>query len=262
MEITIEEIAAAIEDFAPLSLQESWDNSGLIVGSPRQTVSKALLTIDVTEAVVFEAVEVGAALIISHHPVILSGVRKLTGDTEAERAVIAAIRHGVAIYAAHTNMDVAQKGVSYRMAQKLGLNSVQVLSPSGEHSPTGLGVTGMLPAPLNEDEFLTLLKSVFHLSSLRHTPLRKQKINKAALCGGSGSSLIADAIRSGSDVFVTADIKYHQFADASKEILIADIGHFESEQYTKEIFYEILTKKIPTFALQFSKVNTNPITYL
>jgi dinuclear metal center YbgI/SA1388 family protein len=256
MERKVKEIAAAIEEFAPLSLQESWDNSGLIIGSPEQTVNKALLTIDVTEAVVLEAVEVGAALIISHHPVILSGIRKLTGDTEAERAVIAAIRHEIAIYAAHTNMDMAPEGVSYRMAQKLGLNSVQVLSP------TGLGVTGLLPAPMSEAGFLQLLKAAFHLSSLRHTPLRKKKVQKVALCGGSGSSLIADAIRSEADAYVTADIKYHQFSDASKEILIADIGHFESEQYTKEIFYEILTKKIPTFALQFSKVNTNPITYL
>jgi dinuclear metal center YbgI/SA1388 family protein len=263
--VSVKEVCACIEEFAPLALQEAWDNCGLLVGASEQAVDKALLTIDVTEAVVAEAIDLKAQMIISHHPVILSGVKQLTGANDAQRAVMLAVKHDIALYAAHTNMDLVQGGVSYRMAQKLGLRAVQALAPRtglGQQLATGLGVVGILPAPVGEQNFLQALKDIFHAPAIRHTRLRGKEISKVALCGGSGSSLLEDAVRSQADVFVTADFKYHQFADADNHLLVADLGHFESEQFTKEIFHEILIKKFPTFAAHFSQVKTNPINYL
>jgi dinuclear metal center YbgI/SA1388 family protein len=258
---TVEDICRCIEDFAPLSLQESWDNSGLCVGSPRQLVNMALLTVDVTEAVVMEAVKAGAQLIVSHHPVTLSGVRRLTGATETERTLMAAVRHGIAIYSAHTNLDSASGGISHRMAQLLGLKDVRPLIPQG-NGTVGMGAVGTLPAPMDEEEWLRFIKEVFGAKVVRYTPLRGKKIHRAALCGGSGSSLLHEAVASQADAYVTADFKYHQFADAAADILVADVGHFESEQCAKEIFYELISEKMPTFAVRFSEVNTNPINCL
>ncbi len=362
----VKDICSCIEEFAPLSYQESWDNCGLLVGSPQQPVDKVLLTIDVTEAVVTEAIEHQAQMIVSHHPVILSGIKRLTGSDDAQRAINLAIKHDIAIYAAHTNMDVAPGGVSHRMALKLGLGNLQVLAPQGsglrklvtfipkeyfskvreavfkagagcignydscgysvegmgsfralenanpfvgslgelhaeeevrfetvfpvhlnrqvvtallENHPyeevaydiydlknidprVGLGVVGTLPSPVSEMYFLQKLKNAFLAPVVRHTNFRDKEILRVALCGGSGSSLLAQALHCKADVFVTADFKYHQFADAGWDIFVADIGHFESEQFTKEIFHELLMKKFPNFAVHFSKVKTNPINYL
>ena len=364
--LSVKDICTCIEEFAPLSFQESWDNCGLLVGNPDQTVEKVLLTVDVSEAVVAEAVDVQAQMIVSHHPLILSGIKQLTGSNDAQRAIALAIKRDVAIYAAHTNMDSAPGGVSYRMAAKLGLTDLQVLSPQGAgwqklvayipfshfeqvrqavfdagaghignydscsysvegkgtfraldgaqpfvgqhgtlhtepeirfetvfpshlnrqivaalmgshpyeepafdiyalqnaNTRAGMGVVGLLPEPVSELHFLNGLKETFHAPVIRHTHLRNKEIQRVALCGGSGSSLLANVIRSKANVFVTADFKYHQFADAEQDILVADIGHFESEQFTKEIFHEILVKKIPNFAVHFSKIKTNPINYL
>jgi len=364
--ILIKDICSCIEEFAPPAWQESWDNCGLLVGNPQQSVSNVLLTVDVTEAVVAEAFDVQAQMIVSHHPLMLAGIKQLTGNNDAQRAIALAIKNDIAIYAAHTNMDVAPGGVSFRMAAKLGLSDLQVLSPQGaglqklvtfipashfgqvrqavfdagaghignydscgysvEGSGTfraldganpfvgahgtlhtepeirfettfpsrlnrqivaallnshpyeepafdiyalqnadtrvGLGVVGMLPAPVSELQFLNQLKETFSMPVIRHTNLKNKKIQRIALCGGSGSSLLSDAVRSKADVFVTADFKYHQFADAVQDILVADIGHFESEQFIKEIFYDLVMKKFPNFAAYFSKVITNPINYL
>jgi dinuclear metal center YbgI/SA1388 family protein len=267
--ITVQDICLCIEDFAPLSCQESWDNCGLLIGNPLQTVDRALLTIDVTEAVVAEAIHVQAQMIVAHHPLILSGIKRLTGSNDVQRATMLAIRNHIAVYAAHTSMDVASGGVSHRMAAKLGLYNLQVLLPQGSalqkqnaDTQVGLGVVGMLPNPMSELNFLEKLKETFLAPIVRHTRLRNKSIRRVALCGGSGSSLLTNAIRSEADVFVTADFKYHKFADAEQDILVADIGHFESEQFTKEIFREILLKNFPTFAAHFSKTITNPINYI
>ena len=262
MTLSVKDICSCIEEFAPLSWQESWDNCGLLVGDPRQTAGKILLTVDVTEAVVAEAIEVKAQMIVGHHPLIISGIRQLTGSTDAQRAVALAVRHDIAVYAAHTNMDSAPGGVSYRMAAKLGLAGLQALSPHNTDTRVGLGVVGMLPAPVSELHFLKKLKETFLSPVIRHTNLKNKEILRVALCGGSGSSLLTHAIRCKADAYVAADFKYHQFADAGQDILVADIGHYESEQFVKEIFYELLLKKFTNFAVHFSKIKTNPINHL
>ena len=362
---TVKDVYSCIEEFAPLSFQESWDNCGLLVGNPEQVVSKVLLTVDVSEAVVAEAVEVEAQMIVCHHPLMTAGIRQLTGKTDAHRAIALAIKNDIAIYAAHTNIDSAPGGVSYRFAEKLGLINLQSLSPQsaglqklvtfipathfeqvrqalfeagaghignydlcgysvegkgtframddtnpflGRHGTlhteseirfetvfpthlnrriiaalvnshpyeepafdiytlhntdmrTGLGVVGFLSTPVGELDFLKKLKQNFSPPYIRHTNLKGRKIHKVALCGGSGSSLLANAIAGNADAYVTGDFKYHQFAEAEHDILVADIGHFESEHFVKEIFFEILMKKNTNFAAYFSKVKTNPINY-
>jgi dinuclear metal center YbgI/SA1388 family protein len=363
---TINDIIQCIEEVAPISLQESWDNCGLLVGSGNEKATSALLTIDVTEAVIDEAIDNQCNLIIAHHPVIFSGIKKLTGKTDSERAIIKAIRNHIVIYAAHTNIDVASNGVSQKMAQVLGLKGIKVLAPQkgllnklvvfvplshadkvrkalfeagagtlgqydscsfnvpgtgtfrggpgtspfiGEkgvfhseaevrmetvvpthlvskviaamieahpyeevaydlypienpHPGIGLGVIGYLEEPMEALEFLEKVKKAFNCTALRYSPLLTGKISAIALCGGSGSSLIQEALRSKADVLITGDIKYHQFFEAENKIVLVDIGHYESEQFTKELFFEIVTNKFPKFALRLSKTQTNPVNYL
>jgi dinuclear metal center YbgI/SA1388 family protein len=363
--LTIKNIISEIEKFAPLSYQESYDNAGLIIGDKNSTCQAVLLTIDTTEEVVDEAIKTGANLIISHHPIVFSGLKKITGKNYIERTIIKAIKNDIAIYAAHTNMDNMYLGVNAKIADKIGLLNSTVLAPivgnlkklvtfiptehtekvreavfnagaghignydscsynlqgkgsfrapdaatpfvgvkgeihfeeetrfetvfpahlqskiisallkahpyeevaydiyplDNEHSLIGAGLIGELPIETSEQEFLLKLKDVFKVSTIRHTPFLNRKIKKVALCGGSGSFLLKTAIRKKADIFISGDFKYHQFFDAENQILIADVGHFESEQYTKELFYDILTKKFPNFAFHFSEVNTNPVNY-
>lgn len=245
----------ALEEFAPLSLQESWDNAGLIVGSPLNNVTKALLTLDVTEEVVEEAIACGADIIISHHPLIFSGLKKITGRSYIERALMKAIANNILIYASHTNIDSAEGGVSYKMGEKIGLEHMRPLMPSG------LGVVGELNTPKTVTQFVSLLKKSFDAPVVRYTELDR-KICKVALCGGAGAEFIENALAAGADAYVSGDFKYHDFFKAEKQIALIDIGHFESERYTLEIFYDILSKKLPNFAIQFTSVNSNPINYL
>ncbi len=363
--MVIQEIITHLESFAPLAYQESYDNSGLLVGHPLQQINKALLTIDVTEAVIDEAIEHGCGLIIAHHPIIFKGMKRLNGYNEVERCLIKAIKNDIAIYAAHTNLDSVTGGVNSKIAEKLKLTNCGILSPAKEQLfklvtfvPTesaeqvrramfdagaghighydrcsyngngtgtfrandgthpfvgnigqehheketrietilprhlknkvvkalqnahpyeevaydiyplanemphvGIGMVGELAQPADEKEFLAVIKKLFNCQVIKYTNLLGKKIQKVAVCGGSGSFLLADAIRAGADIFITGDFKYHNYFDAEGKILIADIGHFESEQFTKELFYEIVIKKFPTFALRLSDVKTNPIFY-
>lgn len=361
----IQEIIKIIEDFAPLSYQESYDNAGLIVGNNSTTVTGILVCLDSTEEVVQEAFDKKCNLIIAHHPIIFSGLKKLNGKNYIERTVIKAIKNDVAIYAAHTNLDNVINGVNYKIAEKLGLKNAQILSKKnqllkkivvfcpishaekvrnemfangagsiGNYSDcsfntigtgtfkagknanpfvgeidklqledevkievvaesfkvnqiidgmlkvhpyeevaydiynlenkanVGSGVIGELDEAKSETEFLDVLKQTFKAEGIRYTPLLNKKIQKVAICGGSGSFLLNDAIKAGADIFISADFKYHQFFDAEGKIIITDIGHYESEQFSVEIFYEILTKKITNFAVRLSEINTNPINYL
>ena len=362
----IAEIINHIESLAPPAYQESYDNAGLLVGNAADEVEQALITLDVTEAVVDEAIATKSGIIIAHHPLIFSGLKKINGRNEVERCVIKAIQNKIAIYAAHTNLDSVHGGVNSKICEKLGLQNCKILEPiSGslrklvtfipseqaekvqqavftagaghignydscgytitgkgsfrgneESNPfvgekgeihyeeeirfetifpqhlqgkvvsallqahpyeevaydiyplenklttVGMGMIGELPKEKDETEFLKLVKDTFHAGVVRHSPLLSKKINKVAICGGSGSFLIRQAIRSKADVLITGDIKYHQFFEAEGKIVLADIGHFESEQFTKEVFYELLTKKIPKFAVRLSEVNTNPVNYL
>ncbi|MGL5682839.1 MAG: Nif3-like dinuclear metal center hexameric protein [Marinifilaceae bacterium] len=258
----LQEITDVIEAFAPLNLQADYDNAGLLYGDPFQEIDSALLTIDVTEAVVDEAISNGNNMIISHHPLSLRGFKRITPQDDSSRALVKAIQHNIAIYSAHTNIDSVQSGVSGKMAEKIGLESFDILAPHKPMAEHGYGVIGNLPEPVEAFEFLSDLKEIFMLPVLRHTAIEVGEVRRIALCGGSGSSLIKDAIANGADIFITGDIKYHDFFMAENRIILADIGHYESEQFTKEIFYELLTKKLPKFAVQFSTVKTNPINYL
>lgn len=359
------EITRELERFAPLGYQESYDNCGLLTGEPDQDITGAILSLDCTEAVVHEAIARGCNLIVAHHPIIFGGLKRLNGSNYVERTVILAIRHQIAIYACHTNLDNVKLGVNRKIAEKLGLVNLQILAPKagllkklvtfvpaqhlenlrhalfdagagnignydqcsftlegtgsfrgnefsnpvlGErgklslepeirlelifesgrqtdilsalrknhpyeeiaydvyllengYQDVGSGMTGEFEQAMPEMEFLTLLKQTFNVKFLKHTALRHQPVKKVALCGGSGSFLLKNAIHSHSDVYVSADFKYHEYFDAEGKIVVADIGHFETEQFTPEIFYEIISKKFPNFATYLTATNTNPVNY-
>ena len=362
----LKEITSYIETLAPLAYQEDYDNAGLIVGNPNQEITGVLITVDVVEKVVDEAIEKGLNLILAHHPIVFSGLKKITGKNYIERVVIKAIKNDIAIYASHTNLDSVWGGVNSRIADKLNLQNQRILSPvtnelmklvyfvpvdyaektksavfdagagqigdydlvsfniegkgsfrAGENANpfvgdkgkvhiedeirvevilpkylknrvvdaliknhpyeevaydlypldnrfdrVGLGVIGELDTEAEEMQFLNTLKETFSANGIRYTNLLNKPIKKVAVCGGSGSFLLKTAMAQNADVFVTGDFKYHQFFDAENRILIADIGHFESEQVTKELFYELLTKKFPKFAIRLTETNSNPINYL
>ncbi|MCL2596710.1 MAG: Nif3-like dinuclear metal center hexameric protein [Paludibacter sp.] len=362
---TVKDICRLIEQYAPPALQESYDNSGLLVGCPEEAVTGALLCIDVTEKVVNEAIELGMNLIVSHHPFIFGGLKKITGTDQTQQIVIKAIKNNINIFAAHTNIDCAANGVSSKMAQKFGLQNVKPLAPreqslmklvsfvpekfaqnvrnalfeagagtignydlcsynstgygtfrAGENTnafvgakgelhaenetrieivfpfylknkienaliashpyeepaydfyllenkwnTTGFGAIGELKEPMPTEKFLEKIKNIFNVPSIRHTDICKNEIQRVAMCGGAGSFLINNAKNANSDIFITGDIKYHDFFLAENQLIIADIGHYESEQFTKEIFYEIIQKKFPNFAVRISQTKTNPINY-
>lgn len=361
----IKDVTNFFENLAPLSLQESYDNSGLIVGNSNSEVSTVLVTLDVTEEIIEEAIKKQAQLIVAHHPIVFSGLKKITGKNYVERTIIKAIKNDIAIYAAHTNLDSISGGVNSKICEKLGLQNCKILQPAAgqlkklvtfipvvhldkvreavftagagntgnydscgytvngsgsfrgnensepfvgetgkfhtekeirfetifpaylqgkiiqallnshpyeevaydiysldnKFNKVGMGMIGVLPESISEKIFLSQLKNTFKTGVIKHTKLLEKKVKKIAVCGGSGSFLLKQAISAGADFFVSGDFKYHQFFDAENKIVIADIGHFESEQFTKELFYELLTKKFPKFALHLSEANTNPVFY-
>lgn len=362
----VKSICELIEEVAPLSLQEKYDNAGLLVGNNQMEVIGVLICIDVTEKVLQEAIEKNCNLIVSHHPLIFSGLKKIIGQNEVQRCVISAIKNNIAIYAAHTNLDNVLGGVNGKIATKIGLKNIRILQPKEDGllklsnyvprlhlyavrnalfnagaghignynncsfsvqghgtfkandnahpfvgqidelhtepemkievilpksikdkvieallqshpyeepaydiiplentwNEVGAGIIGELEESEETFSFLERIKQVFNVPAIRHTEIVSQHIKRVALCGGSGSFLLKEAIYKEADIFISGDFKYHEFFEADKNILIADIGHFESEQFTKDIFYEIITKKIPTFAVQISETKTNPINYL
>ena len=363
--VTIATIISALESFAPLAYQESYDNSGLILGSASIECSGVLCTLDATEEVIIEAKERGCNLIVAHHPIVFSGLKKITGKNYVERALIAAIKNDIAIYAIHTNADNVIEGVNDVIANKLGLIEKRILAPkknllaklitfvptahlskvrkalfdagtgnignykeasfsseglgtytanekanpflgekgknheeverrievifpiytqrkvinalkeahpyeevaydiiplANEFNEVGSGLIGTLKEPMTETQILSKIKSSFGLQVIKHTKLSGKTINKVALCGGSGSFLTKDAIDAGADLFITSDVKYHEFFDADNSLVIADIGHWESEQFTIDLLFDILHVKFPTFAVLKSKVNTNSVKY-
>ena len=264
----IREIADAIEHYAPLRLQEEWDNAGIQVGDPEAEVTGVLLCTDATEAVVAEAISRGFNLVIAHHPLIFHGLKKIMGRTPVERAVAMAIKHDITIYSAHTNMDSAWQGVSFRMADKIGMTGVQFLDandvePYGDSSANtaGCGVIGDIE-PMPAREVLQRVKAAFEVGAVRYSGDGDTIVSRVALCGGAGGFLLDKAVAMGAQLYVTADMRYHDFLDNSKRIVVADIGHYESEHFTKEIFLEIIQKKNPTFAVAFAKNETNQVNYL
>jgi dinuclear metal center YbgI/SA1388 family protein len=259
----IRQIIELLEAVAPPHLQESYDNAGLIVGHPDDAVSGVLFSLDATEAVVEEALVRGCNLVVSHHPIVFRGLKRFNGHTYVERVVMQAIRRGVALYAIHTNLDnVLYRGVNGKIAERLGLQEVRVLAPRPQTPDWGAGAIGALPEPMDELAFLAHVKRAMQTGCVRHTALRGRPVQRVAVCGGAGSFLLADARRAGADAFVTADFKYHEFFDAEGELVIADVGHFESEQFTIELLRDIVQEKFATFALHLADTNTNPVKYL
>lgn len=258
----VADVIASIEEFAPLHTQEPWDHSGLQVGDFTAEVTAALLCVDVTEAVIAEAVERGCNLIIAHHPLLFHGLHAITGATPIERCVLLALRHNIAIYSSHTPMDKWAGGVSARMAQCLGLVHPVILSPDASDAQRGLGILADLPTPQSADHFIRHIQTTFHAPMLRHTHFNPQRvIKRVALCGGSGSEFISLAQSKGADLYLSADFKYHDFFVDESQLVLVDIGHYESEQCVKDLFFEIISKKIPTFALYYANADKTPICY-
>jgi dinuclear metal center YbgI/SA1388 family protein len=259
----IKDIIQVLESVAPPQLQESYDNAGLIVGDPETPLKGVLFCLDSTEAIVDEAIQKGCNLIVAHHPIVFKGLKRFNGAGYVERTVIKAIRSNIALYAIHTNLDnVHSQGVNAKIAQKLGLADTRVLSPKPGQTDIGAGLLGNLAAPMEELDFLKMVKTALRTDCVRHTALRGRPVQRVAVCGGSGSFLLRDALAAGADAFVTADFKYHEFFDAEGRLVIADVGHFESEQFTIELLFEIIYEKYPTFALHCTEANTNPVYYL
>lgn len=257
--IRVKDICRAIEDFAPLALQESYDNAGLQVGNPDSLVSAVLLCLDVTEETVSEAKARSCNLIVSHHPLIFRGLKSLTGADQTQRIVIEALKEGIAIYSAHTNLDSAEEGVSYEMAHMLGLRNLQVLLPSATPG-IGLGITGHCTNPVPQLEFLRKVKDTFGVKALRYSAQTNHLvIKKVALCGGSGASFISEAIRLGADAYISGDFKYHDYTTYGLDILLADIGHHESELCSRRILSRIIRETFPDCVTYFSEAETNPI---
>ena len=258
----VKEIVAFLENIAPLSLQEPYDNCGLITGSPNTDCTGVLCTLDATEAVILEAVAKGCNVVVAHHPIVFSGLKKLSGSTYVEKALIAAIKHDIAIYAIHTNLDNIITGVNGKIAQKIGLSQLEILDPKPGAGPgIGAGIIGHLSSPVTEADFLQNLAHIFKIPTIKHSPFLGKKLQKIAICGGSGAFLTQKALEMGVDAFVTSDLKYHDYFDANDALLLVDIGHFESEQYTVELLVELLQPKFPTFAVLKSDTKTNPVGY-
>lgn len=256
-----------LESIAPPQLQEDYDNAGLVVGDQRMDIEGVMVCLDSTEEVIDEAIANKCNVIVAHHPIIFRGLKKINGKNYIERTIIKAIKNDIAIYAIHTNLDnVLYNGVNQKIAQRLKLKNCKILSEHPTHStkkkPIGAGIIGTLKSPMTAMAFLKYLKKEMHVSVVRHTSITKGKVKNIAICGGSGSFLLSQAIRAKTDVFITADFKYHEFFDANNEIIIADIGHYESEQFTIELLHELISKKFRKFAAHYTKVNTNPINYL
>ncbi len=361
----LSQLTAYLETIAPLHYQEDYDNAGLIVGQPDKEITQALISLDCTEAVVDDAIANNCEVIISHHPIVFKGLKKFNGKTYVERVVEKAIRHNIALYAIHTNLDSVLDGVNARICDTLGIANRHILSPkqnilkklvtyvpishadqvrnalfvagagnignytetsfntegsgtfkanedatpyvgeagvrhteneikietiypvnleskvlmalilahpyeevaydlyalTNQHQQIGSGMVGELDNPINAEDFLRLIKDRMQTGVIKHTEFTGKAIKKVAVCGGSGSFLLKQAIAAGADMFITADYKYHEFFDAEGKIIIADIGHFESEQFTQQLLQEKLQEKFPAFATRLTSVNTNPVRY-
>ena len=364
--MNIATITDYLETIAPLSYQESYDNSGLIIGDKAREATGALFTLDVTEAVLDEAIALGYNLIVAHHPLIFKGIKRINGYNEVDRCIIKAIKHDIAIYAAHTNLDNASQGVNAMICKKLGLAETKILDPAGEmlrkiavfvpqehaekvrnamfaagagrlgeynscsfnipgqgtfkagkaakpfvgaigelHTENelkiealcekqdlnriihamkqshpyeevaydvyplvnknpyvGSGMAGNLSEPMDEMDFLHMVKHTFGPGCLKYSPLTGKKIKKVAVCGGSGNFLISNALAAGADAFITGEIKYHDYFMAEGKILLIEAGHYETEQFTNDLLYQVVKENFTTFATQISTIRTNPVNYL
>lgn len=260
----IRDIVAAIEEFAPLSLQADYDNSGLIVGRLDDEIHGVLLAVDVTEEVIDEAEREGCDLIITHHPIIFRPLKRLNSANYVERCVERAIRSGIALYACHTNLDSTPGGTSWHVGSMIGLNAMRVLEPRRDNPEYGFGVVGTLTTPESAMAFMTRIKNIFNVGAVRYSDLPDENmmIRRVAICTGAGGSIIDEALRAEADIYVTADLKYNDFMRGDGRMILADIGHFESEFCAIRIINDVLSKKLCNFAVRKSECSRNPIHYL
>jgi dinuclear metal center YbgI/SA1388 family protein len=264
MSVRVQEVVEYLESIAPLHLQESYDNSGLLVGAPGQVITGVIISLDCTEAVIYEAISKKCNLVISHHPAIFYGVKRFTGSNATERIIAKAIKNDIALYAIHTNLDnTLSNGVNEQIARKLGLMVEGILRQRipGGNPMEGAGIVGYFTEPMDEQAFLKLVKEKMKTGAIRHTRLPGKPIERIAVCGGSGSFLIPDAIRANVQVLVTADLKYHQFFDGDDKLILCDIGHYESEQFTVNLLQSLISANFTTFAAHCTDLNTNPVQY-
>ena len=258
----IKQVLSALERFAPLPLQESWDNAGLQLGLTEAEVSGALLCLDVNEEIVDEAIRKGCNLIVSHHPLLFRGLKQICGQDYVQRCVIKAIKNDIVIVSMHTNMDNAQDGVNWKMAERLGLVNSQFFAQKVvDGIEAGSGVVGELPEAMAAQGFVELVKRQFDVQCALCNELLQRPIRKVALCGGAGDFLLPDALREGADAFITGEMHYHQYFGYEQQIQICVIGHYQSEQYTSEIFRDIIQRKCPGVRTEIAETSTNPIYY-
>lgn len=263
--VKIKQVVDALEHYAPLPLQEGYDNAGLQVGLTEAVeMSGALLCLDVTEAVVEEAIQKGCNLIVSHHPLIFRKLTRISDENYVQRTVRKAIKNDITIVAMHTNMDAAAGGVNFKIAEKLGLRNVQFFA--GEKEVDGVkggeGVIGEVAEDLAADDLVLMLKERFGVECVQCNQLLRRPIRKVALCGGAGAFLLDAAIKAGADAFITGEMSYHEYFGHEQEIQICVIGHYQSEQFTGEIFRSIIQENFPDARCCISEINTNPILYL
>ena len=245
-----------------MPLQESFDNAGLQVGLTEAEVSGALLCLDVTEKVVDEAAALGCNLIVSHHPLLFKGLKCISGANYVQRTVMKAIQKGITVVSMHTNYDNAMNGVNYKIARKIGLHNVTFLGDEAQKAGHGSGVVGQLDEPMAAKDFINMVKSVLNADDASCNQLLRRKISSVALCGGAGSFLLDEAVKCKADAFITGEMHYHEYFGHEQEIQIVVVGHYESEQYTNEIFRSVIAKAYPDVKTYLTKTNTNPIIHL
>ena len=254
---------SALERFAPLPLQESWDNAGLQVGLTETEVSGALLCLEVNERIVDEAIKKGCNLIVSHHPLLFRGLKTISDLTDVQRTVMKVIENHLCVVSMHTNMDNAKGGVNYRIAEKLGLSDVRFFAPKQvDGIEAGSGVTGLLPEPMAADDFVLAVKKAFGVECAMCNELLRRPVHRVAICGGAGDFLLDEALKTGADAFITGEMHYHQYFGYEQKIQICVIGHYQSEQFTTEVFQTIIQEACPGVKTLIAETNTNPILYL
>ena len=259
----IKDVLSALERFAPLPLQESWDNAGLQVGLTETEVSGALLCLDVNERIVDEAIAKGCNLIVSHHPLLFRGLKTISDLTDVQRTVMKVIENHLCVVSMHTNLDNAKGGVNFKIAEKLGLKDVNFFaSKCVDGMEAGSGVVGMLEQPMAADDFVLLVKKAFAVECAMCNELLRRPVQRIAICGGAGDFLLDEAIACGADAFITGEMHYHQYFGYEQRIQICVIGHYQSEQFTSEIFRDIIGAACPEVRTVIAETVTNPILYL
>ena len=255
----IKQVLEALEKFAPLPLQESWDNAGLQIGLTEAEVSGALLCLDVTEKVIAEAVAKGCNLVVSHHPLLFRGLKQVSDMTDVQRTVRGAIKNDVCVVSMHTNMDSARGGVNFKIAERLGLVDVDFGTPGAD---SGQWVMGRMAEAVSAADFITHVKHRMEAPHAMCNELLHRPVERVAICGGAGDFLIDEVAQAGADAFITGEMHYHQYFGREQQLQLCVIGHYESEHFTTEVFRDIISRDCPGVPTFIAETNTNPIVYL